>query len=904
MKDGYAMVRWHMALFALVLTAAMPQCAFAQSNPTSAQLEAFRNLPPGQQQAVLEAVGGRQAGAQQDSQLSTPLTSRSLQRSPADEGPPRIGQRSTLLLAVTLKNEAGADDAHTVMVERRERVLEGNPYHLDAEGRITLPIVPPINLSGLTDAQAGQLLDADPRLAGLNFAVTLLPLKAEGVQALRPFGYDVFDEVPTTFAPATDIPVPVDYRVGPGDNITVDLFGKKIGHYLLVIDRNGALTVPEFGPIQVTGLSFDEVRSEIEQRVATQMIGVRASVTMGQLRSIRIFMVGDVARAGSYTVSGLSTITNALFASGGVAKNGSLRNIELKRGGQTVVKFDLYDLLLNGDTSKDRQLQPGDAIFIPTIGSTAGIAGQVQRPAIYELRGAATVGELLELSGGLKPDAEPRLARLERVDHDRERIVLNLDLSKGKDRNQNLLAGDLLTIPQVLEETREVVLQGHVQRPGAHAWWEGMRLTNLLGSLQTFKINADQRYLLIRREHATTRKVEVLSADAERAFEARGTDADPLLESRDRVIVFGRESDRGGALTAVIQELQLQMRDNSPMPAVWVQGRVRAPGQYPLEENMTVADLLRAGGGLDDAAYLAKAELTRYEVINGESRKTEVIELDLNSSVANASDAGMSLRSYDVLTVKATPDWREQEFINLRGEVRFPGKYPIRAGETLKSVIERAGGLTPAAAPKGSIFMREELKQQEREQVENLANRLQSDLALVALQNAQSPKDENSEALAAGQALLAQVRGAKPTGRLVIDLERALAKQDSNDNIALRGGDELAVPRLKPYVTVVGEVQNGTSHVWRPDLSRDDYIQLSGGTTLRADTKRTYIVRANGSVLAGKGARWFGIGAELEPGDTIVVPIDAERTKPLTVWTAATTIVYNMAVAVAAIGSL
>ena len=277
----------------------------------------------------------------------------------------------------------------------------------------------PINLTGLTDVQAAQLLNADPRLAGLEFVVTLLPVEAVGIEALKPFGYDVFGEVPTTFAPATDIPVPADYRVGPGDNVTVELFGKKSARYLLVINRDGTLNVPEFGPVQVTGLTFDEMRAEIDRRVSGQMIGVRASVTMGELRSVRIFVVGDVKRPGSYTVSSLSTITNALFASGGVSPIGSLRNIQLKRSGATVTRLDLYDLLLRGDTSKDLQLRQGDAIFVPATGSTAVVAGQVRRPAIYEFNDGATLGEAIELAGGLSAEADPRIVRLERVDTNR-----------------------------------------------------------------------------------------------------------------------------------------------------------------------------------------------------------------------------------------------------------------------------------------------------------------------------------------------------------------------------------------------------------------------------------------------------------------------------------------------------
>jgi protein involved in polysaccharide export with SLBB domain len=299
--------------------------------------------------------------------------------------------------------------------------------------------------------------------------------------------------------------------------------------------------------------------------------------------------------------------------------------------------------------------------------------------------------------------------------------------------------------------------------------------------------------------------------------------------------------------------------------------------------------------------------LTRYEVINGDTRQTEVIDLDLRNLTAGAAASDLAVRPYDVLVIKEVPDWREQEQVELRGEVRFPGTYPIRRGETLSALVERAGGLTEAAFPAGTVFLRDELKAQEREQVETLTNRLQADLALLALQSSQAKDSEAGETLAAGQALLQQLRSAEPKGRLVVDLNTALTNKGSDDDIELRGGDALLVPRLRQYVTVIGEVQNATSHVWKQSLAKADYVALSGGMTSRADAKRSYVVRANGSVVPSRsGGSWFSRGdnAELEPGSTIVVPIDAERMRPLPLWTAVTTVIYNLAVATAAIGSL
>jgi polysaccharide biosynthesis/export protein len=903
------------------LTIFIFQPAAAQNQtPTPQQLEVFRNLPPDQQRAVLEAVSGQGAAQRRDEQLATPQTTAPASQGQLEEpleppGPPRIAAGGTLLLDVTLIEQPPPVDQTTrdLLNARRDRIKAGNPYRLDEQGRLALPTFPPLNLSHLTELQAAQRLNADPRLAGLQFVVTLLPIEPTGVEALKPFGYDVFGEVPTTFAPVSDMPVPSDYRVGPGDNITVELFGKKSARYLLVINRDGTLNVPEFGPIQVTGLTFAEMRAEIDRRVSSQMIGVRASVTMGELRSVRIFVVGDVRRPGSYTVSSLSTITNALFTSGGVSEIGSLRKIQLKRSGATVATLDLYDLLLRGDTSKDLQLQQGDAIFVPPIGSTAAVGGQIRRPAIYEFRDGTTAGELIELAGGLSPDADPRSVRIERIDRNQQRTIVNVDVNSPPGRAQALLAGDVLTVPRVFADTRGVTLEGQVLRPGSYAWHSGMHLTDLFGSLQMFQLNADQRYIVIRRESLPQRRIEVISADALRAFQRPAGEDDPALQSGDRVMVFGRDAERGPALAELVQELRMQNRDNDPLPIVSISGRVRAPGEYPLERNMSVEDLIRAGGGLEDAAYGSTAELTRFEVMGDQARTTEVVELQLAAAAADGAAVQRTtrLRPYDVLVIKETPEWRGQESITLRGEVRFPGTYPIRKGETLSSVVARAGGLTDEAFAKGGVFTRQELKEQEREQIAILTKRLQSDLALFALQGAQvagargAGAPDTAATLAAGQSLLTQLQNATPTGRLVIDLDQALARQGSEEDIELRGGDILAIPRLRQYVTVLGEVQNATTHVYKTGLNRDDYIDLSGGTTQRADEGRTYVVRANGSVIAQESPFWFrrGAGQRLEPGDTVVVPLDAERMRPLPLWTAVTTIIYNLAVAVAAVNS-
>jgi protein involved in polysaccharide export with SLBB domain len=322
---------------------------------------------------------------------------------------------------------------------------------------------------------------------------------------------------------------------------------------------------------------------------------------------------------------------------------------------------------------------------------------------------------------------------------------------------------------------------------------------------------------------------------------------------------------------------------------------------------MTVSDLVRAGGGLAEEAYGGAADLARYEVHDGQTRKSEVLNVDLQRAMAHEAAADLALKPFDFLVVKAISEWSAQETVRLEGEVRFPGEYPIARGETLRSLIGRAGGLTPLAFPQGSVFTRESLKEREKRQIEALANRLKQDLGTLALQATQASAagaEQASETVAIGQTLLADLNNAQPVGRLVIDLGQMLSKEPGTQgDVILKDGDILRVPQTAQEVTVIGEVQSPTSHLYDSKLSREDYIRLSGGTTQKADDKRIYVVRANGSVTSDGGSRWFGDEGSIEPGDTVVVPLDAERMRPLPLWTAVTTILYNVAVAVAAVNS-
>jgi polysaccharide export outer membrane protein len=374
--------------------------------------------------------------------------------------------------------------------------------------------------------------------------------------------------------------------------------------------------------------------------------------------------------------------------------------------------------------------------------------------------------------------------------------------------------------------------------------------------------------------------------------------------------VFNLSASRDRILEPILRDLELQATPDKPEQIVSIDGRVKAPGRYPLEPTMHVSDLIRAGGSLGDSAFRGEAELTRYEVVDGLARKTELIKIDLAAIRRGDGAANLALRPYDMLVIKPIVQWQEPGNIELAGEVRFPGKYPIHQGETLYSVLQRAGGLTDVAFGYGAIFIREELKKREKEQIELLANRLQGDLTALSLESVATSSAVSgaaaatsaagaSQGLAVGSQLLEQLRNTKPVGRLVIDLNQLMkGPAGATGDVLVKDGDKLVVPKQAQEVTVLGEVQSPTSHVYQAGLTRDDYISKSGGSTQKADRKRTYVVRANGDVVGVGRSGWFRRtqSVQMLPGDTIVVPLDTERVRALPLWQAITTIIYNLAI--------
>ncbi|MDE2251338.1 MAG: SLBB domain-containing protein [Gammaproteobacteria bacterium] len=926
--------------------------AVAQSagDPVSSALQAFGALSPDQQQALLQQVSGQGSAAGPGSVAGQGAQSNARARAEALAQAQSMGRRAPLAATEDLlPHRLKADDTFIIQLSIRRQKLEWppganldanapvpaaaaqpklapeielttkerlkidatrkliaakNPYQLDAVGALQMPGFPAITLAGLTEEQAAQRLAIEPELQKLDVKITWLPVQRPGA-GLKHFGYDLFEQAPSTFAPGTDVPVPGDYAIGPGDLLLVQLYGSQNRTLRLSVGRDGHLAFPELGPIQVAGRPFSAVKAELEARVSRQMIGVRASVSMGDTRAMQVFVLGEAKYPGSYTVSGLATMTGALFAAGGVSEIGSLRHIQLKRAGKLVDELDLYDLLLEGDAAHDVKLQAGDVVFIPALGPTVTVDGEVQRPAIYELNGEVTATTMVRMAGGFTADADPGKAALSRVDAQRRRVVRDLDLAGAADGALPLQNADVLRVTRLKPTLDEgVTVSGQVYRPGSYAWEPGLTLSRVLPSLDELMSDADPHYVLVRRVDPATKRISVVSADLSAALAAPGSAADLPLQARDRLTIFDLNANRETVVRPLMEELQLQATQEHPLAVANISGSIKAPGDFPLEPGMRVADLIRAGGGLDTAAYNGAAELSRYVIENGQTRRTQVLSIDLPAVQRGEAAANLELQPFDRLYIKEVSGWQDQDQISLKGEVHFPGTYPIKRGESLRSVIERAGGLTDQAFIEGSVFMRKDLKVREQEQLDRLAQRLQNDLAAATMMAARGGQQGAGQAYSVGQTLLSQIKAAKAVGRLVINLKLAItAPPGSPEEVLVRDGDELVIPKRNQEITIIGEVQNATSHLFDPALSRDDYIALSGGTTRQADLKKVYVVHADGSVDA-TNVRWWlpHVGSTpIRAGDTVVVPMNAERMPLLPIWQSASTIFYNLVVARAAI---
>ena len=739
-------------------------------------------------------------------------------------------------------------------------------------------------------------------------ANVVAPVAVAGTEAsvrtkdLKPFGYDLFANVPSTFAASTNIPVSPDYLLGPGDELQILFYGKLNQSFSLRINRDGMVDFPELGPLVLAGLSFGEAKEMLKSRVAAQVIGTQVNISMGTLRTMQVFVLGEAYKPGAYTLSSLSTITHALMSAGGVSDIASLRNIQLKRHGKTIATLDLYDLLLNGNISDDLRLQSADVIYIPTVGNLVSIDGQVLRPAIYELKGQARVEDLIALAGGLGPKAFPQSARIERINGDGFMTVVDVDLTTKAGRQLKINVGDHLRVDAITNFSKDIVsLTGNVNHPGDFAWQSGMRVSDVITDLDQFPPDLDLDYALLVREITGGAEIEVINFDLSAVLNNPGSEVDHKLLSRDRLIIFSSHRPRSETLKPILEKLSRQAKLGDSAKIISVRGQVKFPGQYPLVDDMSLADLIAAAGGLSEGAYRTATEVTRTDLQDAETATFQTIPVSLSAKSAES----FKLEPLDNVLFKTIPEYRERETIRLSGEVVFPGEYTFVRGETLGSVIQRAGGFTEIAHVKAAVFTRQSLKLREQQEIERLQELLQQQVSNVSLQKASSRDGLSAQQQRLSQQAIADLDNAQAVGRLVIPLQQIISGMEQD--IVLESGDALYVPKTRQEVTVIGEVQQPTSYFYDSKLNIQDYIDRSGGMLENADGKRVYLVKVSGEAVMPQRrvSAFFRKRLVIEPGDTIVVPLDMdEKLDGMELLTEVSQVIYQLSLGAAAIKSL
>ncbi len=657
-----------------------------------------------------------------------------------------------------------------------------------------------------------------------------------------------------TKAPS-DIPIGPDYVIGPGDELIVEYWGRSTQRLQITVDREGRVLLPEAGSVMVAGRTLGDAEQSIQRLLARQFRDITVDVTLGKLRTVRVYVVGDVKNPGAYDISSLSTPLTALIAAGGPTETGSCRIVKHFRGRKLVEEVDLYDLMLKGMTAGEVHMESGDSIQVPTVGPQVTVTGSVRRPAIYELHNETTLDQVLNLAGGVPVTGELNNVKVERVEAHTRKEMLSVNLPDGGPaaiqeafKRVEIKDGDTVTVAPILPYTNQVVyLQGHVFRPGKYPYKAGLKVTDVITSFGDLLPEAADRAEIVRL-HPPDYNPMVIDFNLRDLMEKRA--AAPSLEPFDTIIVFGRyETDA---------------------PKVAIYGEVLHPGEYPLSEHLTAAQLVRLAGGFKRSAYRDSADLSSYQIINGVRVELEHRQMPIGRAVAGEPDTDVLLKPGDVLTISQIGGWTDiGGAINVTGEVLHPGRYGIQAGEKLSSVLKRAGGITADAYPYGAIL--------ERAQVREFAARNRDEM-IGKLQEASlaSARTSTTAISRQNQQLIDRLKQIQPSGRMVIHITGQIEKwENTSADVDVRPGDSLFIPKTPDFVMVAGQVYSSAAITYSKGKNAGWYLNQAGGPTTAANKKDTFIIRANGTVVGRGSGEWWSGGVTsvvLQPGDTIFVP--------------------------------
>jgi len=676
---------------------------------------------------------------------------------------------------------------------------------------------------------------------------------------LHRFGSDVFykDNGKPNGMPM-DVPVGPDYVLGSGDTLIVNMWGGKTAQLNRVIDRQGQINLPEAGTIAIAGLTVGQAQDAIGKALATQFQNVHVELSVAKLRSVRVYVVGDVQRPGAYDVSSLSTPLSALYEAGGPTSRGSLRLLKQYRGKELVREFDLYDFLLKGVRSVTDRLQAGDTLLVPPVGAQVSVAGVVRRPAIYELKDERGLSDVLDLAGGPLVSANLKQIRVERIEAHERRTMLSLQLPEvdgSAVSGFKVQDGDSVLVSQILPYNQQAVyLEGHVFRPGKYPYREGMTAADLLLSYQEVMPEPSDHAELIRLR-APDFRPETTS------FNLRDVligNAVLQLQPFDLIRVYGRyEADP---------------------PYVSIFGEVLRPGKYPLGSGMTASILLQAAGGFKRSAFRDEADVTSYKVEGGEQVVLDhhVIAIDKAANGDKAAD--LSLKPGDVVSIRQLAGWDDiGASISVNGEVAHPGTYGIQVGERLSTILKRAGGFRPDAFPAGAVLERIQVRALAEHAREEMIQRLETTPVGVA-GGIESGTEQAALAKSAEeqrQQILTSLRNHPAKGRQVIRISGNISEWENTPaDIEVRNGDTLSIPKGPNFVITSGEVYNATAISFVPGKTVIWYLNKAGGITPSGNKSALFVLRADGSVV-GRGGGWMSGNVKnlrMQPGDSIIVP--------------------------------
>lgn len=649
------------------------------------------------------------------------------------------------------------------------------------------------------------------------------------------YGHQVFNSQSLTFEPSENLATPQNYRLGPGDEVVIDIWGTSEDHMRQTISPEGSIMISQIGPVYLNGLTIKDANQHIKSAFSRKYAGMNDAetdiqVTLGQVRTIQVDILGEVATPGTFRMSPFSSVFHALYRAGGINDIGSLRNIQVLRNGKKVAGVDIYDYLFKGKTSGNIRLQEGDVIIVPPYEQLVNIDGNVKRPMYYEIKPDETVKSLLDYAGGFTGDAYGGMVRLSRQSGT-ENELYNID--RGEFATYRLQDGDIITVGTILDRyANRVELKGAVYRPGMFAIGDGLKtVRDLIDKADGVTEDAYTDRVLLYRE-GPEKQLEVVALDLKDIL--RGAAPDITLKRNDMLVISSVN--------------ELEERGD-----VYIGGQVARPGAYPYAANSTVEDLIFQAGGLLEGASTARVDISRRIVDPSATEATNQLAQEFTVSIENGlavgKGKGFRLKPYDRVEVRRSPGYAPQETVAIDGEVLFAGTYTLRKrNERLSEFVTRAGGLIDGAYIKGA----------------HLSRRLsESELAArkEALRLAMSNNSENM-----GDSIAIDKIDLSNMYNVGINLEKALANPGSDYDLVLMPGDSLYVPEKQSTVKISGDVMFPNAVIYEPGKKLSHYVNQAGGYGQRAKKGKAFIVYMNGTVARAKR------NTPIEPGCHIIVP--------------------------------